>query len=301
MSLAAALLAAGVVLESRDLALLSMLPLAAYLLNAFLKPPGASASARRAGGRLEVYVQTDGRPGVVRITAIPRLDASAPPARRVVFAPPFRRTISARLPLRAPLAAVVVETYNPALTRRALYVRAEAEEPRGPPPATRGLEEFYELRPYQMGDSPRLINWRAYAKTGELYVNKLVGAEERRAVVIVDARRLRAQVVEAAYKAAEILAEAGYAVMYYAPGLGVLEEMPAEFSPSCSGEPPCGDLTVYVGSLRDVCPARCPRLIYVDVAGANPLAAIRRIGLYKELRSKGAVVLTSVEEIKRYV
>jgi uncharacterized protein (DUF58 family) len=38
--------------------------------------------------------------------------------------------------------------------------------------------EFAEIRPYQAGDSVRFINWRRYANTGQLYINRF--QEERR-------------------------------------------------------------------------------------------------------------------------
>jgi uncharacterized protein (DUF58 family) len=48
--------------------------------------------------------------------------------------------------------------------------------------------EFEENRPYQAGDEPRLLNWRLYARTGQLYTR--VYNEERRTEVlmIVDRR-----------------------------------------------------------------------------------------------------------------
>lgn len=48
--------------------------------------------------------------------------------------------------------------------------------------------EFEENRPYQPGDEPRLLNWRLYARTGQLYTR--VYNEERRTelLLVVDRR-----------------------------------------------------------------------------------------------------------------
>jgi uncharacterized protein (DUF58 family) len=43
--------------------------------------------------------------------------------------------------------------------------------------------EFEDNRPYQAGDEPRLLNWRQYARSGELYTK--VFAEERRPQVFL--------------------------------------------------------------------------------------------------------------------
>ena len=146
----------------------------------------------------------------------------------------------------------------------------------------------------------RFINWRAFAKTGELYVNRYTGLETKTAVVVIDARRLRGLVASAAAEAAKMLAERGYAVVFYVLGHGPALEIPKSFTPSCSGSPACGDVTVYVGSLHDVCLVlSCPKTYYIDVAAANPLVAIRRLKLYKELRSAGAVVVRDVAELGR--
>jgi len=51
----------------------------------------------------------------------------------------------------------------------------------------RGLE-FEENRKYQTGDEPRLINWRLYARTGELY-SKVFNEERRPEVYLVADRR----------------------------------------------------------------------------------------------------------------
>jgi len=112
------------------------------------------------------------------------------------------------------------------------------------PPAKpwEGAEGFAEVKPYQPGDPLRRVNWRAFAKTGELYVNKYAGSERGRAVVVVDARRLRGAVVEAAAKAAAILAERGYDVSYFVLGHGEAQEVPKSFTPSCTGRPPAPTL-----------------------------------------------------------
>jgi len=56
-----------------------------------------------------------------------------------------------------------------------------------------------------------------------------------------------------------------------------------------------------VGSLRDPCPVDCPRVVYIDVAARNLLAAIRRLSLYRELRARGAEVLADVEKLAEVV
>ena len=61
-------------------------------------------------------------------------------------------------------------------------------------------------------------------------------------------------------------------------------------------------MTVFVGSLHDICLAlRCPKIFYVDVAASNPLVAIRRLKLYRELRAAGAVVLREAGELRKMV
>jgi len=44
---------------------------------------------------------------------------------------------------------------------------------------------------------------------------------------------------------------------------------------------------------------RCPRTYYIDVAASNPLVAVRRLEVYRELRSAGAVVLREAKELGR--
>ena len=300
---AAVLLAAGILVESTDVALLSLMPLAAYALNATMEPPRFAVSRRRVGGAVEIVVESDWRPGVFHIYESTPVESSAAPPRWRLFKPPFRRrlTLKYRLAERAEPLPLVVEAYNPVFTKR--RVATYLEEPRAvaePAPLGPGAEEFQEVRPYQPGDSMRFINWRALAKTGELYVNRYLGPEAKTAVVVVDARRLRGLVLSAAAEAAGILAERGYSVSFYVLGHGPAQEVPRSFTPSCSGSPACGDVTIYVGSLRDVCAVlRCPRTYYIDVAASNPLVAVRRLEVYRELRSAGAVVLREVKELGR--
>jgi Uncharacterized conserved protein (some members contain a von Willebrand factor type A (vWA) domain) len=300
---AVVLLAVGVLLENTDVALLSLMPLTAYALNASLEPPNFVVSRRRVGGAVEVVVESDWRPGVFHIYEPAPVESSAGPLRWRLFKPPFRRRLALRYQLaeRAEPLPLVVEAYNPVFTKR--RVAAYLEEPRTatePAQLGPGAEEFQEVRPYQPGDSMRFINWRAFAKTGELYVNKYLGPEVKTAIVVVDARRLRGLVLAAAAEAAEILAQRGYTVSFYVLGHGPAREVPRSFTPACSGSPNCGDVTVYVGSLRDVCVVlRCPKTYYIDAAASNPLVAIRRLGLYKELKSAGAVVLKEAKELAR--
>jgi len=298
---AVVLLAAGLLLESTDVALLSLMPLAAYALNASLEPPRFAVSRRRVGGAVEVVVESDWRPGVFYIYEPAPVESSAGPLRWRLFKPPFRRRLALRYRLaeRVEPLPLVVEAYNPVFTRR--RVATYLEEPRAtaePAQLGPGAEEFQEVRPYQPGDSMRFINWRAFAKTGELYVNRYLGPEVKTAVVVVDARRLKGLVLSAAAETAKILAERGYAVSFYVLGHGPAQEVPRSFTPSCSGSPACSDVTVYVGSLRDVCAVlRCPRTYYIDVAASNPLVAIRRLGIYRKLRAAGAAVLRETKEL----
>ena len=298
----AMLLATGLALGNGDVALLAAVPLASYAVNALLPPPRIAVAKRREGSYVEVYIRGDRLPGVLYIYDAAPLDAPGGPRRWALFKPPLKRTLRLRYREEAPGGGLVVEVYNPAMTKRAVVVYAE--EPRAAAPPAKpweGAEEFAEVKPYQPGDPLRRVNWRAFAKTGELYVNKYAGSERGRAVVVVDARRLRGAVVEAAAKAAAILAERGYDVSYFVLGHGEAQEVPKSFTPSCTGRPPCADLVAYVGSLRDPCPVDCPRVVYIDVAARNPLAAIRRLSLYRELRARGAEVLTDVEKLAEVV
>jgi uncharacterized protein (DUF58 family) len=302
---AVTLLAAGLLLENVEVALLSLMPLAAYALNASIEPPKSVVTRRRVGGVVEVVLESDWRPGVFHIYESTPVESSKSPLKLRLFKPPFRRRVTLRYRLaerREPL-PLVVEVYNPVYTRRRVVTYVEEPRPLAEPTQTGpGAEELQEVRPYQPGDPMRFINWRIFAKTGELYVNRYVGPELKTAVVIVDARRLRGLVLSAAAEAAEILAERGYVVSYYVLGYGPAQKMPKSFTPSCSGSPTCGDVTVYVGSLHDVClTLRCPRTFYVDVAASNPLVAIRRLKLYRELRAAGAVVLREAAELRKMV
>ncbi|MEM1598861.1 MAG: DUF58 domain-containing protein [Pyrobaculum sp.] len=298
--LAAALLVIGAVIESREVAILSLMPLTAYVVGSALPPPKVSASRRRVGSYVELSLQTDAAPGVLYVYDSPPPDSPTPPPRRTLFKPPFKKQVKIRYKLEgasAP-ASLTVISYNLAMNKSSATVFVEPppdlKEPRLEGP---GVEEFQEVRPYQPGDPLRFLNWKIFAKTGDLYVNRYTGAEVKRAVVVIDGRRLKGLVTSAAAKAAQILAEKGYEVTYYVLGHGPAEKIPASFTPSCRGHPPCGDLTLYVGSLHDVCPVRCPRVVYLDAAASNPLVAVRRLSLYKKLRAQGAAVLTQIEDL----
>ncbi len=54
--------------------------------------------------------------------------------------------------------------------------------------ATRGRAlEFAEHRPYQPGDEPRLVDWRAYARLGRLYLKQHEEERARTVTILVDA------------------------------------------------------------------------------------------------------------------
>ena len=79
MLIAVALLAVGVVLESVDVALLSLLPLTAYAVNAAMEPPKFSIAKRRLDSTVEIVIEADRRPGVFYIYEPTPVDAAAPP------------------------------------------------------------------------------------------------------------------------------------------------------------------------------------------------------------------------------
>jgi uncharacterized protein (DUF58 family) len=91
-----------------------------------------------------------------------------------------------RAPLLDEAALHELELYARSLPSSLLEFRRHASHPLiGETPSLyrgRGLE-FEENRAYQAGDESRLVNWRLYARTGELYTK--VFAEERRPQVFV--------------------------------------------------------------------------------------------------------------------
>jgi len=48
--------------------------------------------------------------------------------------------------------------------------------------------EFAEIRPYQTGDSVRFINWRRYANTGQLYINRFIEERRPQCWIVMDRR-----------------------------------------------------------------------------------------------------------------
>lgn len=301
LALAVALLLGGLVLGDVDTALLSLLPLVAYAANAALPPPSVTIRRTREGSQVVVEVFTSRHPGVLEIYQASTLAASVTSRKWSFFKPPFKRRVEVRYRQEEPGAApLLVISYNPAYTRWRIAMWSEEPKTAAEPPSSgMGLEEFAELRPYSPGDPARFINWKAFAKTGELYVNKFQGPEPKNAVIIVDARRLKNAVVTTAVKAAEILAERGYQVSYYILGHGPAPTIPKDFEPKCVGNPPCGDLAIYVGSLHDLCiELKCPKALYLDVAASNPLAAIKRLSLYRKLKAASAEVIYDVDKLK---
>jgi uncharacterized protein (DUF58 family) len=71
--------------------------------------------------------------------------------------------------------------------------------------------EFADLRPFVSGDRPRRINWRATARTGELWVNDLHPERNTDVVIFLDtfveARREDSGTLDLAVRAAATLAE----------------------------------------------------------------------------------------------
>ena len=63
---------------------------------------------------------------------------------------------------------------------------AHAEGARAP--ALEPLGEFLGLRPYEAGDDPRRVHWRATARTGELVVRQDEAASPGRVVLLLDTR-----------------------------------------------------------------------------------------------------------------
>lgn len=297
---AAALIVAGIFTQNVDVALLSVLPAAALVLNSLLPPPRVEVRRRRTGSLVELIVESSRLPGVFYIYELPSLEAKSVQPKWRIFKPPLKRRLVVAYHSDAAEqdTVVVVEAYNPALTASRVAVYQEARSPPAPPSLpTAGVDEFVEIRRYQPGDPARRIHWKASAKTGVLYVNKFQGLETKTAVVVVDARRLKRHVVAAAAKLGKALSERGYAVVYYTPGGAPSAELPRDPPPVCGETTLCGDVTIYVGSLYDVCKVKCRKVYYLDVGGANPLAALRRLGLYRQLREGGAVVKTDIEEL----
>jgi uncharacterized protein (DUF58 family) len=77
--------------------------------------------------------------------------------------------------------------------------------------------EFAEIRPYQSGDSVRFINWRRYASTGQLYINRFVEERRPQCWLVIDRRssmrfgtHVRLKAAQAAQLAMYYLYKAGY-------------------------------------------------------------------------------------------
>ncbi len=95
-------------------------------------------------------------------------------------------------------------------------------------------EDFYGLRDYVPGDSPRLIAWKPTARTGEVVVREHAGGSARRVWIVLSIARRAPGVPPAATESAEEAAislaasladealRAGLSVGLSAPGLGVL-------------------------------------------------------------------------------
>jgi uncharacterized protein (DUF58 family) len=79
---------------------------------------------------------------------------------------------------RGALEQMALATRRPARGRRTGDVRSAA---RG-----RALE-FADYRPYASGDDPKLVDWRAYARLGRLYLKQFEEERARRLTLLVDA------------------------------------------------------------------------------------------------------------------
>jgi len=115
--------------------------------------------------------------------------------------------------------------------------------------------EFEENRAYQAGDEPRLLNWRLYARAGDLYTK--VFTEERRPQVflLVDRRaamRFATRRQLKAALAAKIGACYAYQAQHQALAVGglILNQTADWFTPAM-GE---GSLHAFVQSLAAACP-----------------------------------------------
>lgn len=115
--------------------------------------------------------------------------------------------------------------------------------------------EFEENRPYQAGDEPRLLNWRLYARSGELYTK--VFTEERRpqVFVLIDRRaamRFGTRRQLKAALAAKIAACYAYQAQHQALAVGglILNQAVEWFDPAM------GDVALhtFVHSLAAPCP-----------------------------------------------
>lgn len=121
--------------------------------------------------------------------------------------------------------------------------------------------EFEENRAYQVGDEPRLLNWRLYARTGELYTK--VFTEERRPQVflLVDRRASMRFATQRQLKvslAAEIAACYAWQAWHQALAVGglILNEAAQWFDPAM------GDVALH--ALVQSLAAPCPALAFED-------------------------------------
>ena len=90
------------------------------------------------------------------------------------------------------IAPTVELTVYPAVEDVAPLPHARGDDPTAgaPRPAAVGPsgEEFYGLRPYQVGDDLRRVHWRSTARTGDLVVRQLEQPWQGRATVLLDVR-----------------------------------------------------------------------------------------------------------------
>lgn len=94
-------------------------------------------------------------------------------------------------------------------------------------PKLRGTDEFFGLREYRPGESPRLINWKRSAKTGVLVMREMTQVAPPRIIVVVDTFNPDAsaergfQIEKSIAQAASLIeaaSEAGLAVGFTARG-----------------------------------------------------------------------------------
>ncbi len=161
----------GSVAVSPLLLYVSSIPLAAFLLGAFLGPPRVSARRSVRGTSVQVTVVAVGL-GTVELRE--RVgDTRVETARMFVVG---RRTLSISYKVDGPtvVGPLTVTAFSPAGTRSHSVALGETavypRQGRRPLGASEELE-FDHVRQYVPGDPLRAVNWKATAKTGRLMVN----------------------------------------------------------------------------------------------------------------------------------
>ncbi|HEX2274518.1 MAG TPA: DUF58 domain-containing protein [Acidimicrobiales bacterium] len=154
-------------------------------------PPRRGRSSSGAGRRQARFLLAPLAPGEEN-RATYRLPAET---RGTYSVGPLEAVVSDSLGLwsRAFVVAPTVElTVYPAVEPVAPLPHSRGDDPTAgaPRPAAVGPsgEDFYGLRPYQLGDDLRRVHWPSTARTGELVVRQLERPWQGRATVLLDAR-----------------------------------------------------------------------------------------------------------------